>query len=821
MLFLVFEISFSQSETTQTFEEHQAMFSEIDVSKITTGILYDRVLPFSGIEKFDGNDKNVVCTQSNWKQIYFELQNASYNRDTVNTHDLDFIFGRKNRFTNGKLIPIYLLNYEYNKIKKNAFDDNLLIVQNNKIIENPKQNKNPYTEKKVFVAAPYKNHTYYGNDFAFTFNRNFLYTNTDEQINEIWADFDDGFGVRKVKKDSEIFINYAEIGEKIITVKVITHNNDTLTTKFTFTVKAKTIPDYTITRFETDETTGRVRCFCLGGYYYIPCVYSGECEGEVLEEHLCKKGGSLYHFKSPVTPDKMEKTILIVEGFDLMDNYFAEQLYDVFNKQKLADCLLNNNIDIFIANYDLPRDNIANNAIYIENVIDYINEIKGNKTELVIAGGSMGGLVSRYALTTMEQAEKDTQTRLWISFDSPQKGANIPLGVQYWLKELYDWQQEAGDLISKLRDKAAKQMLIYHFDDYPNTASERNDFVKNLNNLGYPQTSRNVAITNGASDGTGQGYSAGSKILELRHNTWLTRKRILTAWAVPDGGTDYIIAQRKLGNSIKFEKKVSNTLPLDAAPGGFRSTMHEIADNDDLGSFSTLTAFHNNHAFIPAISSLALDVDDYYYNIFNDIDILDKTPFDEVYFPKENDDRHINQPHVWVSYETALNILNEFFPEDIVLGNNNPDWKTGEVQATNSIRLTQGFHVSASDKFHTYIADYSNDLEPENWTPLDNKSPNNTKNKISSLEPLSQKNITIYPNPAKGIFTINFTDSKFKNNEENYKLYVTDITGKIVYSKNNINRHSFNIDISKEKTGIYIVKIITTNKVFTHKIIKQ
>ena len=61
-----------------------------------------------------------------------------------------------------------------------------------------------------------------------------------------------------------------------------------------------------------------------------------------------QKGGSLYHFKSSQTPGIIEKAILIVEGFDVMDSFFAEELYDLFNKQKLADCILDNNYDIFM-----------------------------------------------------------------------------------------------------------------------------------------------------------------------------------------------------------------------------------------------------------------------------------------------------------------------------------------------------------------------------------------------------------------------------------------------------------------------------------------
>lgn len=283
VLLILFGNSFSQIETIETLEDYQAIFSEIDKSKITTGILYDRIIPLSEIEKYTGENTDAICTKNKWKQMYFELQNASYVKDTVNMPELDFIFGRKNKYTDGKLIPIYLLNYKYNKIKENVFDDELLLIQNGKIIENTAKNENPYETKRVFAATPYKARTYYGNDFAFIFNDNFLYTNTGEIISEIYADFNDGQGERKVVTGHEIYLSFAETGKKTITVKAITQNNDTLKSKFAFNVKGKDIPDYSITRFETDEVVG-TRCFCTLNNTYMDCY--------IANYILCKNGSS-------------------------------------------------------------------------------------------------------------------------------------------------------------------------------------------------------------------------------------------------------------------------------------------------------------------------------------------------------------------------------------------------------------------------------------------------------------------------------------------------------------------------------------------------
>ncbi len=500
---------------------------------------------------------------------------------------------------------------------------------------------------------------------------------------------------------------------------------------------------------------------------------------------------------------------------------FAEYLYgDLLNKQKLADCLLANNYDIFIANYDAPTDDITRNADYIENVIKYINEEKNNKTELVVSGGSMGGLVTRVALATMEEKGDETQSRLWFSFDSPQLGANIPLGLQFWVKEINTALSAAGASLEKMNSPASKQMLLYHHTGYPNgnVISERTDFATELKNLGFPETCRNVAITCGASDGTGQGYNPKDKIIHITWKRTGRKRRYIYAWAIPDGGTDFAVCKKvkvkSNGTEILLkEYKISNTNPIDNAPGGFYPTM-KIASEMTTYGLAEIEAHEDEHAFIPAISALALDTDDYFarYGEWQESDLLNMSPFDMLYFPTGEDIKAVNQEHVWISLETAENILKELFPEDVVLGNN-PDWQQGEVMATRSIHLASGFHASASDEFHLHIVEPINILEEEFWSE-DNKSsiPNKKKN-ISLSE---NENIAIYPNPTTGIFTIDFSSQNLTNS----KITIIDLTGKKVFQNSTFISNS-QIDISNQPNGIYFLEIQTKNDILTLKIIKQ
>ena len=69
-------------------------------------------------------------------------------------------------------------------------------------------------------------------------------------------------------------------------------------------------------------------------------------------------------------------------------------------------------------------------------LIKSINDQKVGDYENVVIGPSMGGLISRYALNYMESIGVDHETRLYVSFDTPHAGANVPIGFQHMFNHL-------------------------------------------------------------------------------------------------------------------------------------------------------------------------------------------------------------------------------------------------------------------------------------------------------------------------------------------------------------------------------------------------
>lgn len=150
-----------------------------------------------------------------------------------------------------------------------------------------------------------------------------------------------------------------------------------------------------------------------------------------------------------------------------------------------------------------------------------------NVSSSVTLGYSLGGIVSRYALTRLEDDNYKHTSRTFITYDSPHNGANMPIGFQEAVVFLYDglnkaykrnkntfstnWitellvniplkhmQKQASIAANEnLKQPATQQMLInYHGEG--GSHSYRTQLQYELNTLGFPKRSRTVSFVNGS-----------------------------------------------------------------------------------------------------------------------------------------------------------------------------------------------------------------------------------------------------------------------------------------------------------------------------------
>lgn len=375
----------------------------------------------------------------------------------------------------------------------------------------------------------------------------------------------------------------------------------------------------------------------------------------------------------------LDKPLLIVDGFDPEDVNGTTTLYNslIYGNppQNYLDDLRNLGIDIVILNFPTylrPSDNIVINggADYIErnglilvNLLEVLKNDVVSDEEFIIVGPSMGGLVSRYALTYMEQNAIAHQTGLWVSFDSPHLGANIPISFQYAINYI---AEQTGDVdMQNMRDiqlnsPAAKQLLLDHYTPHlqsgspvlqdlaiqlPTPNTFRDDFMLEMNALGFPTQTRNLSLVNGSLNST-MVESPGAVILDTSLDFGSNAGADIALHFTPAESTtdfeiDYIqptILGIPVGAAFyAYAESPSYTAGLDSAPGGSILFENFFGPNPSPFEQDIIDALQvEAFCFIPTLSSMAIDEQNWY----NSVDGSEVHPFDD--FVGNN----INEPHI-------------------------------------------------------------------------------------------------------------------------------------------------------------------------------
>ena len=240
--------------------------------------------------------------------------------------------------------------------------------------------------------------------------------------------------------------------------------------------------------------------------------------------------------------------------------------------QTIAD-LSSAGYDLIFVDFSRGGDYIQKNAELLIKTIERINEEKVPDTDgkiqpNVVIGASMGGLLTRFALKTMENRKIPHCTSTMVAFDAPLKGATAPLGVQGAI-----WYQHAVALNTSDTDDevctanqwnalitpVAGQLLENHLAAYFETgkisakltyfednwstsvtnipvtmptgfAELRSQFKAEMDALGYPDKCRRIAIACGNQNGTASPLTQGGTLLnsEIMRDAFIgSDKRVL------------------------------------------------------------------------------------------------------------------------------------------------------------------------------------------------------------------------------------------------------------------------------------------------------
>ena len=523
---LCFSKAWAQDITqNQTLDNALAsMFQPLDLDSVKTGFLLDRAVEAIDIRKFNGTltNDNYVDLMS-FRNTLITLNSAIVN-STATSFDGNAI---TNSLHEQGVVNLGVAAFKYNYIASNALTNNLISYQNG-VVDDVFVNgiwQDPYSDDYVFVFAP-SVPIVQGSSVTYQLTIDKLFTNLDVDLVNHPIEFDNGNGVYvPIDLPYESTCSYSA-GDKHLRLRLTLSDNTVLESHSKIKVQivgGNQVGDFLIPDYVHTVDT-------LIGGKYISALVSGKYNNS----------GSV------------DKPFIFVEGFDdrvfglvnnvspLLENSFTEYFnsasfdsilnklvglshgefdFKWFYNSAISDTL-KLNYDVFYVDFLNPEADIRHNAFLLEKAIKEINNLKSNGSKRnIVMGYSMGGLIARYALCDMEANHIPHQTDVYVSFDSPHLGVNVPLGLQYVFRDIYsvlygdspgsglllfdNYDPVTTYIMSVYSCTSAKQMMYYYVEpDGSLTTNYHTTWQTALNNIGFPKGDNghpieNLSIVNG------------------------------------------------------------------------------------------------------------------------------------------------------------------------------------------------------------------------------------------------------------------------------------------------------------------------------------
>lgn len=478
------------------------LFEHLDKGRVPHGFLRDYAFELADLDIYNGavlNDSNYIDKVA-YENVLRTIRSASVTTPPFFVED---ILSIQNNLGSSSDCIIGVALYQYSYIKANALTNQLIHYENEQVYDNYISGvwQNPYETGYTLAFSPQD--TIFDSTVNFTFPDNIWKSNI--SLSKIEFDAGDGYGYRTISKGSSLTVNYGSTGIRELKLKV-TLNNGVI------------LQGHTLIRTNYTNVLSSRSGFYHGDIEYQPI--STSYNNTLITGILASK----------IRNSEVRNPFIIVEGFDpfelggtSLNNNSYDRGYGLIHFCSFLDNLYLKNLavyndiceqyDIFYLDFADSKQSIEANAALLEHVINIINNIKTAEESNIIFAQSMGGLISRYALKTMENQKSKHETSLLISQDTPYLGANVPLGILYTAHGLISFynryiQTITGNIdgISKLQtimhSEAAQQMLYNYVNEAGNLDnSKHSQFTGYAIHLGLPKGDngdmRYIAISNG------------------------------------------------------------------------------------------------------------------------------------------------------------------------------------------------------------------------------------------------------------------------------------------------------------------------------------
>ena len=462
-----------------------SLFQHLDKSKITTGVLYDRAFHWEDAAAYKAGD---TLDFDRAMQIYYEFYLSTYNSASLKSTDTIREHALLRQLTEN-VVPVGFINYAYEEIDTAAYTDGRLIIRAIDSLVEDGNGATPYNTHRLVVPVAFTDKlldsfaTFYF-DPALTLENeggsavsaikleNFrgeeivLTPNSQGSLQIFPSVYDNNAYL----KSTILFANGTSIGSWIklsqyakTTKEVLNSKSGICTNGIELLSSGPNLKFKGYDEFVATEATGQIK-----KYYRLDKNNPAACVRRIIKPIIILDGYDAENKERP-DPDYVYNLLYYNDSTKHLGLELREKGYDVIilNFPQYTS----SNGKAFPLNATVTRDGgtdyIERNAMVLIKLIQDVNaelQANGSTEKVVVMGPSMGGQISRYALKYMENNNMNHNTRMWVAFDSPNLGANIPLSLQIslWYGGYVGGNEGAKRVFEKsVRSIASQQLLIY------------------------------------------------------------------------------------------------------------------------------------------------------------------------------------------------------------------------------------------------------------------------------------------------------------------------------------------------------------------------
>jgi|AntRauTorckE5430_2_1112549.scaffolds.fasta_scaffold03515_1 hypothetical protein len=651
----------------------------VDKSTLQTPFLTDYGPWFTNPTWYDGNTPSTdnMLNYSKIKSVYNSFAYSELDTNYI-LQDWDSLVTDIDAYTQNHLIPLVVMCLPFDRLDENAINNGWITTDGKYMYSTP-GSPSPFAQGQFYgvsLAADILD----SNILEVILPGELVFNETEKIINHVEIDFSDGSGWKTLFPNQTTTVSYPpnEDGFKSILYKiyfndgtwVITHGGVTLKKKYDDDIPGTAdIPAGNIWDNFTAETAfagdfGKAKVTVAYGCGHTKLTKPLIIVPGIDPPELGDMGANIA-FWSGVSGNGFQSSI----GNETYESFLA---YLSTAPSDLVNRIAQEGYDLVYIDYNHGADWIQRNGELTRSVIKEVNRIKainGSTEPNVVLGISMGGVVSRYALATMEQNNENHDVKQWLSFDAPHNGAYFPESYQMFLSHIGNFEigkrrrdrkpiREWVSLIDysmKIFENPAPRQMLYHnwvsdittkglFDPNTGNGDDYEAFQAFMDNLGYPTQCEFFALSHGSEDMQVQdGTSGNMDMLDVNTSTaqglaflgigtglggflaTLTGTNIqidanLNGLPTQAQGVSRIYTGSLVYNPGLIRFKLTSDLTLDrlSRRGAMETAPGGNFDIDFNASTPGLTISNGVFCFMPTVSALALDPslrDNLFYNV--------------------------------------------------------------------------------------------------------------------------------------------------------------------------------------------------------------